>query len=118
MNTIFKYNASAKYSSKDLKGGHNSINFSLLGVCLDEKGSSVKIQLPNILKGHRIVAKTSPMAVDYDEWALSNALWTKFYNSFGKYRAELNEYFSHVLVSVKFCHVLCYKCTWYFLAIP
>ena len=30
MNTIFKYNTNAKYSTKDLKGGYNSNNFSLL----------------------------------------------------------------------------------------
>ena len=36
MNTIFKYNANAKYSVKDLRGGHNSNNFSLLDVYLDE----------------------------------------------------------------------------------
>ena len=47
---IFKYNANAKYSTKDLKGGHNS--FSLLDVYLDKKGTSVKIQLPNIFKDH------------------------------------------------------------------
>ena len=50
MNTIFKYNANAKYSTKDLKGGHNSNNFSLLGVYLDEKRLSVKIQLSDILR--------------------------------------------------------------------
>ena len=38
MNTIFKYNVNAKYSIKDLKGGHNSNNFSLVDVYLDEKG--------------------------------------------------------------------------------
>ena len=37
MNTIFKYNASTKYSTKDLKGGYNSNNFPLLDVSLDEK---------------------------------------------------------------------------------
>ena len=37
MNTIFKYNASTKYSTKDLKGGYNSNNFPLLDVYLDEK---------------------------------------------------------------------------------
>ena len=54
MNTIFKYNADAKYSAKDLKGGYNSNNFSLLSVYLDEKRTSVKIQLPNIFKDHHI----------------------------------------------------------------
>ena len=54
MNTIFKYNANAKYSAKDLRGRHNSNNFSLVDVCLDEKGPSVKIQPPNIFKKHEI----------------------------------------------------------------
>ena len=44
MNTIFSCNANAKYSTKDLKGGHNNINFSLLDIYLDGKGPSVKIQ--------------------------------------------------------------------------
>ena len=66
MNTIFSYNANAKYSTKDLKGGHNKINFSLL-IYLDEKGPSVKIQLLNIFKGHRIVAELSTTAVGNDE---------------------------------------------------
>ena len=78
MNTIFKYNANAKYSTKDLKGGYNSNNFSLLGVYLDEKGPSVKIQLPNIFKDHHIVARPSPTTVGYDEWPLSIALWGGF----------------------------------------
>ena len=43
MNTIFKYNANAKYSTKDLMGWYNKINFSLLDVYLGEKGPSVKI---------------------------------------------------------------------------
>ena len=60
MNTIFKYNASAKYSTKDLKGGYNSNNFSLLDVYLDEKKTSVKNQLPNIFRNHQIVAKPRP----------------------------------------------------------
>ena len=42
MNQIFLYNANAKYSTKDLKGGNNSHNFSLPDVYLDEKGPSVK----------------------------------------------------------------------------
>ena len=37
MNKIFKYNASTKYSTKDLKGGYNSNNFPLLDVYLYEK---------------------------------------------------------------------------------
>ena len=32
MNTIFKYNGNTKYSTKDLKGGHNTNHFSLLYV--------------------------------------------------------------------------------------
>ena len=50
MNTIFKHNVNAKYSTKDLKGGYNSNNLSLLDVFLDEKGTFVKIQLLNIFK--------------------------------------------------------------------
>ena len=93
MNTIFKYIANAKYSTKDLKGGYNSNNFSLLHVYLDEKGPSVKIQLPNIFTDHHIVAQPSPTKIGYDEWPLPLALWRKFYNSHGKYKLELNEYF-------------------------
>ena len=92
MNTIFKYNANAKYSTKDLKGGYNSNNFSLLDVYLDEKKTSVKIQLPNIFKDHHIVAQPKPTTAG-DEWLLSFAFWRKFYNSHGKYKPELNEYF-------------------------
>ena len=93
MNTIFKYNANAKYSTKDLKGGYNSNKFSLLNVYLHEKGTLVKIQLPNIFSDHHIVAQQTPTTVGYDEWSLSLALWRKFYNSHGKYKPELNEYF-------------------------
>ena len=50
MNTIFKYNANAKYSTKDLEGGYNRNNFSLLEVQLDEKGTSVKIQFQTSLR--------------------------------------------------------------------
>ena len=56
-----------KYLAKDLRGGHNSNNFSLLGVYLDKKGPFVKSQLPNIFKDHHIVAKPSPTTVGYDE---------------------------------------------------
>ena len=72
---ISSYNANAKYSSKDLKGGHDNINISLLDIYLDEKGPSVKIKLQNIFKDHCIVAKSSTTAVGYDEWPLSNAPW-------------------------------------------
>ena len=44
MNTIFSYDANAKYLTKDLKGGHNNISFSLLDVYLQEKGPAIKIQ--------------------------------------------------------------------------
>ena len=93
MNTIFSYNVNAKYSTKDLKGGYNKIKFSLMDIYLDEKGSSVKNQLSNIFKDHHIVAKPSTMLVGYDEWPLSNSLSMKFYNSHGKHKSELNEYF-------------------------
>ena len=92
MNTIFKYNANAKYSTKDLKGGYNSNNFSLLDVYLDGKKTSVKIELPNIFRDNHIVAKPRPTMAGA-EWPLSLALWRKFYNSHGKYKPELNECF-------------------------
>ena len=63
---IFKYNVNAQYSTKDLKGGYNSINFSLLDIYLDEKGPSVKIQFSNIFKDHHIVVQTSAPTVGYD----------------------------------------------------
>ena len=90
---IFSYNRNAKYSTKDLNSGHNSTNFSLVDIYLDEKGPSVKIQLLNIFKDHHIVAQTSSTGVGYDEWPLFNALLMKFYNSHGKYKHGLNEYF-------------------------
>ena len=93
MNTIFNHNANAKYSTKDLRGGHNSNNFSLLDLYLDEKRLSLNNHLPNIFKDHHIVTKPSPTTVGYDEWPLFIALWTKCYKSHGKYRPELNEYF-------------------------
>ena len=74
MNTIFKFNARTKHSTKDLKGGYNSNNFSLLDRYLDEKRPSVKIHLSNIFKDHHIVAKPTPTTVYYDEWPLSIAL--------------------------------------------
>ena len=52
MNTIFKYNANAKYSAKDLGVVHKSNNFSLLDMYLGEKKLSVKMQLPNIFKDY------------------------------------------------------------------
>ena len=63
MNAIFKYNFNAKHSSKDLKGGYSINNFSLLDVYLDEKGTSVKIQLPNIVKDHHIVRQPTRTTV-------------------------------------------------------
>ena len=57
MNPIFKYNTNAKHSAKDLKGGYNGNNFSLLDVYLDEKGPFVKIQQLNIFKDHHTVAQ-------------------------------------------------------------
>ena len=122
MNTIFKYNANAKYSTKDLKGGYNSNNFSLQGLYLDEKRASVKTtkktpkKLPNIFKDHHIVAKPKPTMAG-DEELLSLALWRKFYNSHGKCKSEFNEYFL-MYQSVKFFQVLCQKYTWYLLATP
>ena len=91
MNTIFNYSANAKYSAKDLKGGYNNINFSLLDIYLDEKGPSVKIQPLNVFKDHHIMVRPSTTSVGYDEWSLSNAFWMKF--SHGKYKPKLNEYF-------------------------
>ena len=102
MNRIFKYNANAKYSTKDLKGGYNSNNVSLPDVYLDEKGTSLKIQLSNIFKDHHIEAQPTPTTVGYNEWPLSLALWKKFYNSHGKYKLELNEYFHIYLCQLKF----------------
>ena len=81
---------------------YNSNNFSLLDVYLDEKGSFVKIQQPNIFNDHHIVAQASPTTVGYDEWTLSLALWRKFYNSDGKYKPELNEYFHMYLCQLNF----------------
>ena len=64
-----------------------------MDVYLDEKGKSVKIQLPNIFKDHHIVSQPAATTVGYDEWPLSLALWRKFYNSHGKYKPELNKCF-------------------------
>ena len=88
-----KCNANKKYSTKDLKGGYNSNDFSLLNIYLDEKQPSVKIQQPNIFKEHHIVAQPTPTTVGYDELPLSLTLWRKFYNIHGKYKPELNKYF-------------------------
>ena len=85
---IFKYNANAKYSTEDLMGGHNSNNFSLLDIDLDEKGSSFKIHLPNIFQNHHIVAKPSLTTVGCDEWLPSLAFWRKFYKNHGSHGKE------------------------------
>ena len=58
---------------KIIKDGYKSNIFSLLDVYLDEKGTSVKIQLPNIFKDHYIVAQPTPTMVGYDEYPLSLA---------------------------------------------
>ena len=63
---IFKYNANAKYLTQDLKGCFNSKNFSLLNIYLDEKGTSVKIQLQNVFKDHHILAQATPTTVGYN----------------------------------------------------
>ena len=65
----------------------------MLNIYLDEKGKSVKIQLPNIFKDHHIVVQLNLTTVGYDEWPLSLALSRTFYNSHGKYKPELNAYF-------------------------
>ena len=105
MNPIFKYNANAKYSNKDLKGGYNSNNCSLLNVYLDEKGTLGKIQLPNIFKDHHIVAQPTPTSVGYDELPLSPTLWKKFYNSHGKCNTGLNSYFHMYRCQLNFAMV-------------
>ena len=68
MNTIFKYNANAKYSAKDLRGGHNRNNFSLLDVYLDEKRPSVKIQPPHIFKKHEIFLEAATHFLKYKKY--------------------------------------------------
>ena len=64
----------------------------MLNVCLDQKVTSVKIQLPNIFKDDQIVAKPKP-TIGGDEWPFSLALWKNIYSSHGKYKPKLNEYF-------------------------
>ena len=59
---------------------------------MDEKGTSIKIQLPNIFKDHHIIAKPKPTTA-IDEWLLSLGPWRKFYKGYGKYKPEINEYF-------------------------
>ena len=93
MNTIFSYDTNAKYSTKDLKGRYNNINFSLLGICLDKKGPSTKVQLWSIFKDQHIVAKPNTASVGYDKQPLLNTLWIKYHDKHGKYKPGLNEYF-------------------------
>ena len=73
------------------------------------------LQLPNIFKDHRIVARPTPMTVGYDEWPLSNALCIKFYNGHDKYKPELNEYFHMYQCQLNFV-MFALQCTWYLLA--
>ena len=68
LNLIFKYNGYTKYSVKDLKIGYISNNFLVWDVCLNEKGSSVKIQLLNIFRDNHIIAKSGPTTIDYDKF--------------------------------------------------
>ena len=81
MNPIFKYIGNAKYSTKNLEGGYTGKKILVLKVYLNEKGSSLTIQLMNTW-----IPKSGLTAVGYDEWPLSNALWTKIYNGHNKYR--------------------------------
>ena len=100
MNPIFKYIGNAKYSTKNLEGGYTGKNFLVLKVYLNEKGPSLTIQLLNTFKDHHTVAKSGLTAVGYDEWPLSNALWTKIYNGHSKYRPS--EYCQMYLCQLNF----------------
>ena len=115
MNPIFKYSSNAKYLTKDFKSGYNNNDFSLLDVHLKEKRPSDKIQLLNIFKDHHSVAKSSHKVAGYDECALSNIFWIKFYNGHGKYNPELNEY-SHMYISqlnfAMFCAITTLGISW------
>ena len=53
----------------------------------------MKTQLLNIFKYYHILEKPRPSTVGYDEWSLSITLWRKLYNSHGKCKPELDEYF-------------------------
>ena len=118
MNTIFSYNVNAKYSTKDLKGGHSNINFSLLNIYLDEKEPSVKIQISNIFKDYHIVAKQSTTAVGYDEWPLSNDHWVEFHDSHGKHKPGLNIYFHMYRCQLNFALFCATSALGYLLAAP
>ena len=76
-----------------MKGGYTGNNILVLDVYLNENGPSIKTQLLDIFKDHRIVAYSGPRLISHDKWLLSNALWTKFYNDHGKCKTELSEYF-------------------------
>ena len=69
-----------------------------------KKGLSVKNQLPNIFKGHYLIAKSGPTAKVYDQWTLSNAIWVK-----------IKSIFSNILMPAKFYNASCHKCSWYFM---
>ena len=66
MNVKFKYNSHAKYLTKDLNDGHNTNDFSLLDVYLNQKGPSAKILLLDIFTDHQIVAKSCTISVGCD----------------------------------------------------
>ena len=68
LNLIFKYNGYTKYSVKDLKIGILVTILNEKGVCLNEKGLSVKIQLLNIFRDNHIVSKSGPTTIDYDNF--------------------------------------------------
>ena len=63
--------------TKDLKVGYDGNECSLLDVCLSDKGPSAKIKLLNTFRDHRIAAKASPIAAEYDEWVSYNTIWIK-----------------------------------------
>ena len=61
------------------------------------------------------MAKPNPKTVGNDEWALSIAHWRNFYNSHGKYKPELNEYFHMYpcqLHFVMFCSTSALNISW------
>ena len=53
-----------------------------------------------------ILEWSSPTAVGYDRWLLSNVLWLNLYSVLGKYSSKLSEYFQmqqRLLKFVMFC---------------
>ena len=92
MTSIFKYNRNAKCSAKYLKGGYTGKDFLVLNVYLNEKGPPVKIQQLNIFNDHHIVPNTGHIAIGYDNWPLSHALSTTFYNADSKKEHEISQY--------------------------